>query len=105
MDSKIVCEKCSKEFTKYYNLVRHKKSYCEFVKKEKRCEKCKKIFSCKSNLFRHLKICRANKDNHTNKDNKDNHSNKDNKLENETFTQLLKNFDILKSENKELFEF
>jgi len=64
-DDNLQCDKCGKQFTRKYELIRHQKSSCKSSKNSKSnkknvfsCSYCKQSFNRRDNLSRHLKICK-----------------------------------------------
>ena len=58
-----VCNKCEKQYSNKYNLLRHQQTVCIKLKKStNQCDKCEKILSSKQRLLCHIKICKKNTD-------------------------------------------
>ena len=57
-----ICNKCNREYSNKYNLLRHQEIVCNKIKKEviHQCDNCKKILSSKQRLVYHLNNCKKN---------------------------------------------
>ena len=56
-----ICDKCEKEYSNKYNLLRHQQTVCIKIKNStNQCDKCEKILSSKQRLISHLKTCKKN---------------------------------------------